>query len=351
MKITSLLLFLNTICSAQIINFPDANFKAKLLTNDIACIGVSANLCAGGPIDANNDGEIEVSEAQSVAILSVSGANISDLTGIEYFTNLEWLICSSNNLTTINLSSLTSLTTLNCRNNQLTILNLASQTLLDILACNNNQITSLDISHQSELKIFIASNNQISFLDFSNNTALEHAYFSENLLTSLDFSNNPNFFDLGCKNDPNLTSIKIRNSVTQAFGTGTLYNECWSNVPNLNYICADSNEIPALQSYLSGCGIDSSGITINSDCELGNQGFEFGSMFILSPVPAKNSLTITTKEEVEMSSVSIYNILGQLVQVNTNPNETIDVSGLETGSYFIKIISDKGTASTKFVKE
>ena len=52
-----------------------------------------------------------------------------------------------------------------------------------------------------------------------------------------------------------------------------------------------------------------------------------------------------------MSSISIYNMLGQLVQVNTNPNEAIDVSGLKTGSYFIRIVSDKGTASGKFLKD
>ena len=84
---------------------------------------------------------------------------------------------------------------------------------------------------------------------------------------------------------------------------------------------------------------------------LGTQDFEFGTVFSLSPVPAKNVLTITTKQNVVMSSVSIYNTLGQLVQISTNPNENIDVSGLKTGSYFIKIVSDKGTASSKFVKE
>ena len=84
---------------------------------------------------------------------------------------------------------------------------------------------------------------------------------------------------------------------------------------------------------------------------LGTQDFEFSSMFSLSPVPAKNVLTITTKQDVVMSSVSIYNMLGQLIQVNTNPNEAIDVSGLKTGSYFVKIVSDKGTASSKFIKE
>jgi len=84
---------------------------------------------------------------------------------------------------------------------------------------------------------------------------------------------------------------------------------------------------------------------------LGNQDFEFGSIFSLSPVPTKNTLTITTKETVSISSINIYNTLGQLVQVNTNPSETIDVSGLQSGSYFIKIISDKGSATGKFVKE
>ena len=84
---------------------------------------------------------------------------------------------------------------------------------------------------------------------------------------------------------------------------------------------------------------------------LGNQDFDFASVFTLSPVPAKSSLTITTNQNVVMSSVSIYNTLGQLVQVNTNPNETIDVSGLQSGSYYIKIISDKGSTTGKFLKE
>ncbi|UPT72239.1 MAG: T9SS type A sorting domain-containing protein [Flavobacterium sp. JAD_PAG50586_2] len=84
---------------------------------------------------------------------------------------------------------------------------------------------------------------------------------------------------------------------------------------------------------------------------LSTSDFDFRSIFSLSPVPAKDNLTITAKQNVVISSVTIYNSLGQLVQINTNPSETIDVSGLKTGSYFIKIISDKGTASSKFVKE
>ena len=84
---------------------------------------------------------------------------------------------------------------------------------------------------------------------------------------------------------------------------------------------------------------------------LNTNDFNFNSAFSLSPIPTKNILTISTKKTVDIYSISIYNTLGQLVQVNANPNETIDVSGLKTGSYFIKILSDKGTASSKFIKE
>jgi hypothetical protein len=91
--------------------------------------------------------------------------------------------------------------------------------------------------------------------------------------------------------------------------------------------------------------------TTTTVATLGNQDFDFGSVFALSPVPAKDFLTITTKQAVAVSSVNIYNTLGQLVQVITNPTETIDVSGLQSGSYFVRITSDKGSATGKFLKE
>ena len=84
---------------------------------------------------------------------------------------------------------------------------------------------------------------------------------------------------------------------------------------------------------------------------LNTNDFEFDTIFTLSPVPAKEMLNVSLKQAVIMSSVSIYNTLGQLIQVITDPTTTIDVSGLKTGSYFIKIKSDKGTTSSKFIKE
>ncbi|MFY0482013.1 DUF7619 domain-containing protein [Flavobacterium sp. PLA-1-15] len=74
----------------DIVNIPDANFKAKLIE-----LG----------IDTNNDGEIQYSEAAvETGTLYVSGSNIADLTGLEAFVNLTGLYCSGNNLTQVDVS-------------------------------------------------------------------------------------------------------------------------------------------------------------------------------------------------------------------------------------------------------
>lgn len=84
---------------SQIINFPDANFKARLLqANENNLIGDHTI------IDSNQDGEIDQSEAAMVLGLYLVDANISNLTGIEYFVNIRTLHCGSNHLTAVDLS-------------------------------------------------------------------------------------------------------------------------------------------------------------------------------------------------------------------------------------------------------
>ncbi|MES2811837.1 MAG: T9SS type A sorting domain-containing protein [Bacteroidota bacterium] len=86
---------------------------------------------------------------------------------------------------------------------------------------------------------------------------------------------------------------------------------------------------------------------------LSTMDFEFNSYFSLYPNPVSNILNITSKETIEISSINIYNTLGQLVVVipNAQNTKTVDVSSLTSGNYFIKINSDKGTSNTKFIKQ
>jgi uncharacterized delta-60 repeat protein len=86
---------------------------------------------------------------------------------------------------------------------------------------------------------------------------------------------------------------------------------------------------------------------------LSTQDFSFGNYFSLYPNPVSDVLNINKKESIEISSIYIYNVLGQLMMVvpNAKNSSTIDVSNLSSGNYFVKVNSDKGTSNTKFIKK
>src|SRR5690554_7341179 len=116
--ILTAVLFFN-IGNAQIVNIPDANFKAELLqastSNTIAKNATGQNI----KIDTNDDGEIQISEALNVYELNVHDSNIGDLTGIGAFVNLTHLRCSSNSLIVLTFYNNVNLTHLWCDNNGL----------------------------------------------------------------------------------------------------------------------------------------------------------------------------------------------------------------------------------------
>ena len=143
----TLTLFVSFFASAQIVNIPDANFKNALLNHNPV-------------IDTNGDGEIQVSEAENFdSILNVNSQNISDLTGIEFFINIDFLLCSENQLTQLDLSQNLNLTLLSVSNNLLTSLNITNNHQLFKLNCNNNQLTSLDTSQNENLQYLRCFNN------------------------------------------------------------------------------------------------------------------------------------------------------------------------------------------------
>jgi hypothetical protein len=84
---------------------------------------------------------------------------------------------------------------------------------------------------------------------------------------------------------------------------------------------------------------------------LSNQDFDFGTYFTLYPNPTKDVLNIQTKQDVAINSVEIYNQLGQIVMATTNAVNSVDVANLASGTYFVKVNTEKGSANAKFVKE
>ena len=108
-KLLLILLCLPMIGFGQNVYIPDANFKAYLVGNS--------------SINTNGDTEIQISEASAFGgIIFCANLGISDLTGIEAFTALTVLNCSSNLITSLDVSNNTALTELFCYDNQLTSL-------------------------------------------------------------------------------------------------------------------------------------------------------------------------------------------------------------------------------------
>src|SRR5690606_41762550 len=98
MKQIYLIIFLlsSLLTQAQIVNITDVNLKNALINH------ISA-------IDANNDGEIQTSEAQAVSQIVGYYSGISARTGIEAFINLQHLCCLYNQMKNIDLSKYSNL--------------------------------------------------------------------------------------------------------------------------------------------------------------------------------------------------------------------------------------------------
>ena len=140
------------------------------------------------------------------------GLEITDLTGIEDFTELILLYCIgkdlSNKLTNIDLSNNTKLRYLNLNNNLLTNLDVSNNTSLIELSIALNQVTNLDISNNTSLTKLYASSNQLTNLDISNNISLTFLDVDANQLSNLDVSNNILLEELFC-NLNQLTNLDL----------------------------------------------------------------------------------------------------------------------------------------------
>ena len=164
------------------VGFDDETFKAYCVEN----------------FDSDGDGEISFAEAKVVNSISVFKKGISSLKGIESFTNLTYLSCDSNQLTSLDVSQNTALQVLYCYSNQLTSLDVSKNTKLVLLFCSGNQLTNLEVSQNTKLRELSCGANQLTSLDVSQNTALDHLFCQSNQLTSLDVSQNTALTELNC---------------------------------------------------------------------------------------------------------------------------------------------------------
>lgn len=76
------------------------------------------------------------------------------------------------------------------------------------------------------------------------------------------------------------------------------------------------------------------------------------SNFTISPNPAKDYVTITSKDNMQISEITIFDLSGKVVLQSKNTTQSIDVSLLNSGAYLLLIEDVNGNKTTKkFIKQ
>ena len=92
--------------------------------------------------------------------------------------------------------------------------------------------------------------------------------------------------------------------------------------------------------------------TTNSVIEnLGVTSFDFENQFTIFPVPTTNVLQLISKDNLEISDIELYNSMGQIIQKAIGNQQSIDVSNLSKGSYYLKIKTENLTFVKQFLKD
>ncbi|WP_298222655.1 T9SS type A sorting domain-containing protein [Flavobacterium sp.] len=254
-KIFLLLLLFAGIAEAQIVNIPDANFKAALLssseTNGIA----TDSFEVGIRIDTNNDGEIQETEALAVSRINlgnngfeVASYNIADLTGIESFINVTQLNCRGNQITNLDVSALTLLEVLDAAENQITAINLTGLVNLKFAYLYSNQIQSISLEGLIRLNKLDLNNNNLTSINLTGLADLGFLNLSTNQLTAIDFLATPNISELYISNNQ-LTALNLSgftNLIALEYNQNQVSTLDLSNLSTLQYLACGSNGLTSL---------------------------------------------------------------------------------------------------------
>ena len=256
--------------------FPDENFRAYILKY----------------IDKDGDGYLSETEIEETTSITCRDRSISSLKGIECFAALEYLYCSENNLTQLDVSKNTALEVLYCSENNLTQLDVSKNTALAILYCSENNLTQLDVSKNIYLSCLICSENNLTQLDVSKNTELQDLDCSGNNLTQLDVSENAKLCELKCYNN-NISQLDMSNK------SNLRILSCDRNVQVIGY----HGEItyPSSSTSQNQLKEETKIVTDNSS------DFEMKEVYKTdNPISAKTVQQVTKADDTHVSYIGLY---------------------------------------------
>jgi uncharacterized repeat protein (TIGR01451 family) len=235
---------------AQTLNIPDQNFLNALVNT--TCADLDGDGAFETDADINNDGSIQINEAQSVLGLGVYSRQISSLEGIQQFTNLKLLDCSGNFLTELPVTNLTTLTYLECSLNHLTALDVHNLIHLKSLLCSLNPLETLDVQNLTDLEFLSCADCSLSVLEVQNLQKLKELHCFSNQLTALDVQGLDSLTVLECPFNqlPSLNLQGLTRLTALNCGRNELDTLDLHGLPNLQLLGCALNNLTSLDVQL-----------------------------------------------------------------------------------------------------
>lgn len=158
--------------------------------------------------DENEDGKLSDKEIQKIKEIDVGGDSDyqlgyeypapTTLKGIEHFSNLQYIYCSSCALPKLDVSHNRKLVFLNCMENNLKTIDVSKNGKLKELYCDSNRLKKIQVAGNTNLKVLSVSDNKIKKIDVSKLAKLEKLYVEKNKLQRLNVANNKKLILLNC---------------------------------------------------------------------------------------------------------------------------------------------------------
>ena len=285
--------------------------------------------------------------------LEITSLNVSTL------IDLEELLIDHTKINSLDVSFNNKLKYLNCKGTYISTLDLSMNQDLVMLVVDRLDLEELDLSENKNLELLSIKENNFSSYDFGSIPSLRWVDFSENPFTEVDFSSNELLCGMYGNECPNLTFINVRNGNNTEFQYGDWCNFNtggdidWrapsgiyvSNNPQLTTMCVDN--VSYAEKNFSEVQAN---VNYTENCELNIDGLNSIEVSIY-PNPVTDELYLTSG--VTLSSISVMNLLGQQVlSATSNSNiKSLDVSNLDSGTYFVRVTAATSSQVFQIIKQ
>lgn len=295
----------------------------------------------------NDLAEIDLSGLDTVWWIWVSNNNLDqiDLTGLN---TLEAFEIANNQISSIDFTPTPNLNYMDVSENSLTAIDFTPTPNLNYVDVSGNFLTEIEVNHLTELEYLYCQNNQIEEISISNLVNLFTLYIGNNLIEEIDGSLNPNFIELHCESNPNLTYINMKNGAISSADPDMLYfGFAFYDLPNLQFICIDPGEEYAL----SESGYDPNNVVVSTtDCTMSTNDFVWNHIFIY-PNPIEDKFNISSAEYI--SDYIVFDLNGkQLFHSKKLEIVAENILNLKSGNYILEVKDENNNSkSLKFLKK